>query len=68
MKTSEPELRIRERPSQAVAIQIPNDTLASIEKVAEQCDMSKDALIRLYIGGTYSRPCSEGRVATILVR
>ena len=59
MKTSEPELRIRERPSQAVAIQIPNDTLASIEKVAEQCDMSKDALIRLYIGEGLRRDLSK---------
>ncbi len=59
MKTPEPELRIRERPSQAVAIQIPNDTLASLTKVAERRDMSREALLRLYIGEGLRRDLSK---------
>jgi hypothetical protein len=40
MKNPEPELHIRQRPSEAVSIQIPLDTLASLKKVAESRDMS----------------------------
>ena len=50
MKNPEPELHIRQRPSEAVSIQIPLDTLASLKKVAESRDMSYQALIKFYIG------------------
>jgi hypothetical protein len=50
MKKPEPELKIRERPSETVSVQIPSDTLAALRKVAERRDMSCTALIKLYIG------------------
>ena len=43
-------LQIRSRPKTTVSIQIPVDTLASIEKVAASRDMSSQALIKFYIG------------------
>ena len=44
------ELRLRSRDSKAVTINIPADTLASLEKVAASRDMSVEALLKLYIG------------------
>ena len=44
------EIRLRHRPSAAVTLEIPVDTLASLEKVAAGRDMSVDALIKLYVG------------------
>ncbi len=43
-------LQIRSRPKTTVSIQIPVDTLASIEKVAANRDTSSQALIKFYIG------------------
>lgn len=43
-------LRFRPRASTPVAIEVPVDTLASLEKVAARRDMSIEALIKLYIG------------------
>ncbi len=44
------ELHIRPRATEAVSIQIPADTRASIKEVASQRDMSEQALLKLYIG------------------
>jgi hypothetical protein len=44
------EVRLAPRPSEAVRLQIPIDTLASLEKVAANRDMSLQALLRLYVG------------------
>jgi hypothetical protein len=43
-------LRLRPRPSKPVTIHIPADTLASLEKIAANRDMSVEALLKLYIG------------------
>ena len=51
MKKPEKELaRLRPRAVETVSIQIPVDTLASLEKVAASRDMSYQALLKFYIG------------------
>jgi len=47
---AEPELRLRPRPSEAVVLDIPVDTLESLKRVAEKRGMEPDALLRFYIG------------------
>lgn len=44
------ELRLRPRPTTAVTLQVPDDVLASLERVASGRDMSVEALMKLYIG------------------
>jgi hypothetical protein len=44
------ELRLRSRATATISIQIPVETLASLEKVGADRDMSADALIKLYVG------------------
>ncbi|MFN7946293.1 MAG: hypothetical protein U0Z53_13155 [Blastocatellia bacterium] len=44
------ELRLRPRPKTAVTLQVPDDVLASLERVASGRDMSVEALMKLYIG------------------
>lgn len=46
----EPEIRLRPRPKTAVTLQMPDDVLASLERVASGRDMSVEALMKLYIG------------------
>lgn len=43
-------LQIRPRPTEAVTINIPTDTLQTLNKVAGNRDMSVQALLKLYIG------------------
>ncbi len=43
-------LRRRPRPATDVTIRVPLDTLASIDRVAAHRDMSREALLRYYIG------------------
>ncbi len=43
-------LRIRPRPTEAVSINIPVDTMQTLTKVAVHRDMSVQALLKLYIG------------------
>ena len=43
-------LQFRPRARTMVTLQIPVDTLASLEKVAASRDMSAEALIKLYVG------------------
>lgn len=44
------ELRLYPRASSDVTIQIPDDTLASLQKIAESQQMSVEALIKMYVG------------------
>ncbi|HEX8681555.1 MAG TPA: hypothetical protein VF707_04525 [Ardenticatenaceae bacterium] len=44
------ELRLRPRPSEAISIEVPSDTLAALQRVAAIRDMSQEALLKLYIG------------------
>jgi hypothetical protein len=43
-------LNIKPRPSEKVSISIPKDTLASLETIAHNQDMSLEALLKFYIG------------------
>ncbi|MBI3738874.1 MAG: ribbon-helix-helix protein, CopG family [Chloroflexi bacterium] len=43
-------LRFHHRAKTRVSIQIPDDSLASLQKVAASRDMSIEALIKLYVG------------------
>ncbi len=44
------ELKLRSRQSKPVTINIPTNTLASLEKIAAGRDTSVEALLKLYIG------------------
>ena len=52
MNNSEEEIKLQLRPRTAeiVSLNIPIDTLASIEKIAANRDMSVQALLKFYIG------------------
>ena len=43
-------LRLRARPSEAVTLSIPSDTLELVRRVAGTRDMSPEALLKFYIG------------------
>ena len=49
-KEEDVELHLRPRATDTVRLRIPEDTLASIRKVAKNRDMSHQALLKLYIG------------------
>ena len=53
------ELKVRPRESETVSIQIPTDTLAELERVAAQRDLSLDALLKLYIGKCLRQDLSQ---------
>lgn len=44
------ELKVRPRETETVSIQIPKDTLKSLEHIAKRKDMPLPALLRFYIG------------------
>jgi hypothetical protein len=44
------EVRLKPRPSETVRLQVPVETLASLEKVAASRAMSQEALFKLYVG------------------
>lgn len=44
------ELRLRPRLTDDVTLSVPKDTLALLQKVAEERDMGVEALIKLYVG------------------
>ncbi|MBS3030021.1 MAG: hypothetical protein HCA25_24010 [Dolichospermum sp. DET50] len=46
----EVKLQLRPRVTEVVSIKIPTDTLASLEEVAVNRDMSIEALLKFYIG------------------
>jgi len=52
MNNSEEEIKLQLRPRKAeiVSLNIPIDTLASLEKIAANRDMSVEALLKFYIG------------------
>ena len=52
MNNSEEEIKLQLRPPTAeiVSLNIPIDTLASLEKIAANRDMSVEALLKFYIG------------------
>ncbi len=50
MRKPEPQLQIRPRPAETVEVRIPTDTLASLDRVAERRDISREALLKLYVG------------------
>jgi hypothetical protein len=52
MNNSEEEIKLHLRPRTAeiVSLNIPIDTLASLEKIARNRDMSVEALLKFYIG------------------
>ncbi len=43
-------LKLRPRTAEIVSLNIPIDTLASLQKIAENRDMSVEALLKFYIG------------------
>ena len=43
-------LQLRPRSTESLVLQIPTDTLATLEKVAVSRDMSLQALLKFYIG------------------
>ncbi|MEA5550647.1 hypothetical protein VB713_06595 [Anabaena cylindrica UHCC 0172] len=43
-------LQLRPRVTEVVSIKIPIDTLASLEEIAANKDMSMEALLKFYIG------------------
>jgi len=43
-------LQVRPRFTEVLSIKIPRDTLASLEEVADNKDMSIEALLKFYIG------------------
>jgi len=46
----EPQLSVRSRETEVVALAIPKDTLASLRQVAAQREMSEQTLLKFYIG------------------
>ncbi|MEG4249860.1 hypothetical protein QUB37_00700 [Microcoleus sp. AT3-A2] len=52
MNNSEEEIKLQVRPrtGERVSLNIPIDTLASLEKIAANRDMSVEALLKFYIG------------------
>lgn len=49
-KPEEPILQLRPRPTEAVSIDVPVDTLSILRRIANNRDMSIQALLKLYIG------------------
>lgn len=47
---SQPELKLRSRPSTTVQLKFPTDTYEHLERIAAARDLSLDALLELYIG------------------
>ncbi|WP_293122369.1 hypothetical protein [Microcoleus sp. bin38.metabat.b11b12b14.051] len=52
MNNSEEQIKLQLRPrtAETVSLNIPIDTLASLEKIAANRDMSVEALLKFYIG------------------
>ncbi len=52
-------LQFRPRASTTVTVKIPNEVLASLEKIAARRDMSVEALVRFYIGQSLRQDLDE---------
>ncbi len=50
LEHEETELRIRPRETEKVLLEVPKDALASLDRVAARRDMSREALLKLYVG------------------
>ena len=60
MKTDEDfELRLRPRKTTEVSLQIPEETLVSIRRVAAKHGMAPEALLKLYVGQGLRRDLSK---------
>ncbi len=71
----DPELRIRPRETETVSIKVPKDALASLDRVAAHRDMSREALLKLYVGQGLRQDLSKqyaervlATAATVLAR
>ncbi len=69
------ELRIRPRASEAVSLKIPKDAFESLDRVAAHRDMSREALLKLYVGQGLRQDLSKhyaeqvlATAATVLAR
>jgi hypothetical protein len=49
-KVGEKTLRLQRRPSSAIEIQLPDDVIADLERIAAEKDMTLEALVRAYLG------------------
>ena len=59
MKKREEILSLRKRPVETISIQIPVDTLTTLQQVAATKDMSEQALLKLYIGNGLRQDASR---------
>ena len=50
MPNKEPTLRLRPREAEQISLDIPKDTLASMQRIAASRDMSLRGLLKFYIG------------------
>ncbi|MEH2409091.1 hypothetical protein [Nostoc sp.] len=53
------ELHLRPRATETVSIKIPTETLRSLEKVADNRDMTLEALLKFYIGQSLRRDLAK---------
>lgn len=53
------ELKFYPRETETVSIEIPKDVLADLERIAEQRDMSSQALLKFYIGQGLRRDLAQ---------
>ena len=70
-----PTLRIRPRETETLSLKVPRDAIASLDRVAAQRNMSRDALLKLYIGQGLRQDLSQqyaervlATAATVLAR
>lgn len=49
-KVGDKTLRLQRRPSSTVEIQLPDDVIADLERIAAEKDTTLEALVRVYIG------------------
>lgn len=52
-------LTIKPRSTEIISIKIPSDTLEQLEKIAQEKDMSLEALIKFYIGKNLREEISQ---------
>ena len=56
------DLKLHPRPKEAIALDIPKDTLELLKKIADTREMSVEALIKFYIGQGLRQEISNERV------
>jgi hypothetical protein len=55
------ELRLRPKPSSLLNLLVPDDVLASLQKMADDRNMSLEGLLKLYIGKGLRQDLSQRR-------